>query len=145
MNNKAQNEGSSIVALLSGIIIFSALAISAMMFLQGGAETYGVTYNDSEFKGFNKTSEITDITQDLNEKFIDTNTTGTSTLDIISLVTTAGFSSIKIIGSSSTIYYAVLVQGGDILLIDRTFVFLAALIIVIVLISIFILLVMKVR
>lgn len=145
MNNKAQTE-SGIVSILSGIVLLCALGIGATAWIGASADTYSISFDETQYSFLNKTGEITNLTQELNTEFLAANNTGsTNVLDIINVATTAGFTSVKIIGKSSGIYYAIIVDGASILYIDYVYVLLAVLIIIVVLVSIFILLVMKVR
>lgn len=133
-----------LLAVLGGALLVCAFAVAGIMYLQGGLNAYNVPYNTTTYQAFNQSQQIINITEQTQEKFVQYNTTGTSTLDIITLVTTGGYNTLQVIGETPAIYSSFIQGTMAILGIPATFGQLAFYYVIAIIIVIFILLVFRV-
>jgi hypothetical protein len=149
-NNTKAQATSSLLTLIGGVLLVCAFAIAFIYLLNGGQTNYGVTYNETAYQGFNQSKQIINLTQSTQQQFIQYNSSGSNggngVLDIITVVTSSGYNTLKIIGTVPGIYHDIInnalvtILGVPAEIADLIFYFVMA-----VVISVFILLVFRVR
>jgi hypothetical protein len=148
MNRKAQSRGIFMV-ILGGAIVISMLGYG-FLYLMGQAEQataqslVPVTYNHTYYAALDQTTQLNTITSNMNNQFTQANGTGTNVGDIINVVTTGGYNTLKIVGAMPNTFTLYMNLVASQLGIPVGFVILATMIVIVALLSLFILLVFRV-
>jgi hypothetical protein len=112
MNRKAQTKGvlSILLGGLIGITIFSLLFI---YILRGADASYPtIEYNESEAETFAQTQTVVNLTEEMNAQFTSLNSSGTNVGDIINVVTTGGYNTLRIFGATPAVYNSMIMSAA---------------------------------
>lgn len=141
---KGQTKGVFMV-LLGGVIAITVFALLFIYMLRGAQQSYpSVTFNESQYQSFNQTTQIVNLTQQMNDAFTGINGSGTNVGDIINVVTTGGYNTLKIMGSVPAIYSGMMYSASIIIGIPVSIVSLVSFVVIAALLGLFILLVFRV-
>jgi hypothetical protein len=140
-----KGQQNNLTALFLAVVAVSAYTVFALLYVDSGANTYGVSYNNTIFNQLNQTGAISTLTLNTQQSLIGANSSsGASGGGIINTITTAGYQSFSLISSIPdillTIFSAIAAQFG----LPISIVILSFAMIVVSIISIVILLVFRV-
>lgn len=131
--------------LLGGLILISIFSILFFSLLTQSQQSYSsVTFNSTQYQAFDESNTVINLTADMNDQFTSLNSTGTNVGDIINVVTTGGYNTIRIIGATPAFYADILTSIAAVFGIPTTIVSLVITIIIGALLGLFILLVFRV-
>lgn len=144
MNNKAQTKGIFMV-LIGGAIAITIFALLFIYMLRGAQESYPtVTFNETQYQAFNQTNQIINLTQEMNDQFTSVDSAGTNVGDIINVVTTGGYNTLRIIGAVPAVYSNMIFAVATVVGIPIAIVNLIGFIVLAAILGLFILLVFRV-
>lgn len=131
--------------LLGGAIAITVFALLFIYMLRGAQQSYPtVTFNESQYQSFNQTNQIVNLTQQMNDAFTGINSSGTNVGDIINVVTTGGYNTLKILGAIPAVYSGMMYSAALIIGVPVPIVSLVSFVVIAALIGLFILLVFRV-
>lgn len=94
-NNKAQSQ-STIGSLLVALIVVSGVSLLALSYIGGVGANYGQDLNESKYAIFEQSQEITNITSQMTDQFVNEEGTQNEDTDIISVMITGAYGTIKL-------------------------------------------------
>ena len=142
---RGQSTSGILSVLLGGLVAVTLITLLWTGMLNESQNSYPVlTYDEDAYGAFNQSSEIMDVTEDLNDQFTNLNSTGTGVGDIMSVTTTGGYNSIRLFASMPALYYNIINSAAQLFGIPSTVVDVVVVIIIGALIGLFILLVFRV-
>lgn len=146
MNSKGQVKGVFMV-IVGGAVLVTILTILFLFAMQGAVQSVPtLTYNDTTLQALNNSAQLMNITSQMNNAFLGTGN-NTNTGDIISTITTGGYNTLRFLGAVPAIYFSMFTNVSNILGLGPAgaqLVGLAALVVILAVIGLFILLVFRV-
>lgn len=143
ISKKAQE--TTLVGLFITVIIVSIFTIFSVVYVKGGSELYNVPYQGTQFEQFDKSVNISSFTQQTSDTVTGSNSTSIGSNNPIEVITNAGYKSLGLISDMPAIYYTLFTGIGNIIGLPAEVVGMLFAVIVVMIISIIILLVFRVR
>lgn len=95
-SRKAQVSQSTVASLLIGLVIAAAVSILASSYITGVGANYGVSVNESQYSFFQVAQNITNVTSQMTNQFINEDGSQNEDTDIISIMITNAYGTIKL-------------------------------------------------
>lgn len=95
-SRKAQVSQSTVASLVIGLVVAAAVSVLASSYITGVGVNYGVSVNESQYSFFQVAQNITNVTSQMTNQFINEDGTQNEDIDIISIMITNAYGTIKL-------------------------------------------------
>jgi hypothetical protein len=96
MTRKGQVNQGTVGALMIGLILVAGASVLMLNYIGGVGINYGVSVNDSKYSVFSQSQEITNLTSQMNNQFVNEEGEQNEDTDIISIMITNAYGTIKL-------------------------------------------------
>lgn len=105
MTKKAQATQGTIASLMIALVLVAGASILMLNYIGGVGINYGVSVNESEYSIFSQTQEITNLTNQMTNQFVNEEGQQNEDTDIISIMITNAYGTIKLFFNIPGLYF----------------------------------------